>query len=315
VSVAVRDEQVARPEAFRAPYGGQPVKVMVTYSGPQSAESVIDELRRAGIPAEAEVLFAVPHTMVPVSSSMRRPSLFPRTWSLRTEALPGIRLVGDEATEIAESWGADLILVGSKSNRNVDPAYFACISPGVAARAHCSVRVARSRTLGGGIAPRLLVGVDGSRDADEAVREVARRMWPRRTTAVVVTVEERGPEGAAAATPSRQGAFSAAGGARLADARVRVAESADLLRAAGLEVSTEIRHGDPVDELEAAARAWNAECVVIGSHGLRHSRGGGTPGAGLGAVADALARRAPFSIEIVRGRPALAARAAFPGGS
>lgn len=39
------------------------------------------------------------------------------------------------------------------------------------------------------------------------------------------------------------------------------------LRAAGWSSSTEVRRGHPVDQICAAAEAWNADLVIVGSHG------------------------------------------------
>ena len=277
MSVAVRNEQ-----AVSAVHGTRRARILVTYSGPEGAQSVVDDLRRAGLPAYAEVLFAVPRTMIPIPSSLRRPGLFPASWFMQTAALPGVGLVGDEAIAVAESWGADLVLVGSQGSPNVEPPYYSCMSPNVAARAHCSVRIARRQALGGGSTPRLLVGFDGSPDAEAAVGEIARRRWPSGTAVRLVNVRER--------------AGGVASGAFLA-----VSRAASTLRAAGLEVSTELRRGAPVDELLAAAEDWSASCIVAGAHG--HGGRAGAPRAGLGAVSAALVGRAPLAIEVVRARP------------
>lgn len=311
MSVAVRNEQAVRAEALGARHARPRARVLVTYSGPQGARAVAGDLRRAGLPAHAEVLFAVPRSMIPIPSSLRRPGLFPASWYMRTEALPGIGLVGDEATAVAESWGADLLLVGSQGTPNVEPPYFACMSAGVAARAHCPVRIARPRALGGGLSPRLLVGIDGSADADEAVREIAGRAWPRGTAVRVVNVLERAGETALADVTLHRDVVLSGWEPQPRDARLAMARAVDALGAVGLEVSTEIRHGEPVAELVRAAEAWNASCIVAGAHGLGHGRPTGGLRTGLGSVSEALARRAPISIEVVRGRPALAARAAF----
>jgi nucleotide-binding universal stress UspA family protein len=295
----------------RAAHARPRAKILVTYSGPQGAQAVVDELRRAGLPAHAEVLFAVPRTMIPISSSMRRPGRFPASWYVRTEALPGVGLIGDEAVAVAERWGAGLVLVGSQGSPNVEPPYFACMSPGVAARAHCPVRIARRRALGGGTTPRLLVGIDGSSGADEAVREVARRTWPRGTAARVVNVQERAGGVALEGVEPHSGAFLATFEPQPPDVGLAMTRAEGALRAAGLEVSSELRHGDPVAELISAAKAWDANCIVAGSHGLGHTRRTDTQPTGLGDVSEALVRRAPLSVEIVRGRPVRAARAAF----
>src|SRR5687768_4947698 len=57
---------------------------------------------------------------------------------IRVETLPGISLVSTEFVERAESWGAELVILGSQG---------ASIAPGarrVASEVRCSVRIARS---------------------------------------------------------------------------------------------------------------------------------------------------------------------------
>lgn len=306
MSVAIQNIQAARREIFGTPYAGRRNKVLVTYTGMHDAKLAIDELRRMGLPAGAEVLFVVPNTMIPMSARLRRSGFFPPSWHLGTQVLSGIGLAGDEATEIALSWGADMVVVGSHGNANVEPPYFACSSPGVAAHAHCSVRIARANAFSPST-PRILVAVDGSPGADDAVRDIAGRSWEPGTAVRVVTVEERFPASTIYRPSSWANVESILGASRSRNALLAIQEAVEMLTLAGLEVSTEIRRGDPADEILEAGRVWDAGCVVAGSHGVGQARRGGMTGAGLGAVAEALARRAPFSVEIVRGPSALAA--------
>jgi nucleotide-binding universal stress UspA family protein len=248
--------------------------------------------------------------MIPIPASLRRPGLFPASWFMRTEALPGIGLVGDEASALAESWGADLVLVGSQGSPNVEPPYFACMSHGVAARAHCPVRIARWRPHGAVPTPRLLVAIDGSPDADEAVGEIARRRWPSGTAVRLIYVRERSDDAARDGAERRTGAVLASSEPHTRAARLALARAEAVLTAAGLEVTAEVRHGEPVDELIAAAEDGHASCIVAGAYGLGLGGRIGVPRTGLGAVSAALVARAPLSIEVVRVRPVLAARAA-----
>jgi nucleotide-binding universal stress UspA family protein len=243
--------------------------MMVAFSGPQGARSVADELRRIGLPDHSEVLFAVPRNMMPLPPSLRRRGRSATSQFVTVQELRSSSLFANEAARVAEAWSADLLLVGSNGSPTVDPPYFSCSAPSVAALASCSVRVARPRSHAAAATPRLLVGVDGSNGAGVAIREVERRAWPRGTAVRLVSVDARG------------------GAASRAEAT---------LRAAGLEVSVELRRGDPVDEIVRAAVAWEANCIVVGANGDGVAQGR------LGAVADGLVRRAPLSVEIVRER-------------
>lgn len=283
MSVAVINDLAVRADALRTVPAERRARVLVTYSGLEGARAVAGELHFAGLPAHAEVLFAVPGNMIPLPAALRLRGAFPVSWYMRSEALPGIGLVGDEAIAKATEWGADLLIVGSQGSSNVEPPYFACISANVAANARCPVRIARPRASAPGAAPRLLVGVDGSADADEAVRELAGRKWPIGTAVRIVSVRERlGDVGDSAR------------------ALQAMSRAADTLGFAGLEVSTETRYGAPAGELVAAAEGWNASCLVVGARGLGSTAYEGGQGSGLGSVCDWLARRAPISIEVVR---------------
>lgn len=292
MSIAVEIKRSILAEPPRVAHARPTARLMVTYSGPQGAQSVVDELNRVRVSGFAEVTFAVPRGMIPIPSSMRRRGSIPLSGFLQVRELPGVGLFANEAVDLAEAWGADLILVGSQGASSVEPPYFACMSHGVAARARCPVRIARGRALGIGSTPRLLVGIDGSPDADEAVGELARRRWLTGTVVRLVNVRERADDGAV-------------------DTHFALLRAESVLRAAGLDVSTEIRHGEPVDELVAAAEDWRANCIVLGSYGLGRGSRISAPRTGLGAVSEALVGRAPFSIEVVRARPVLAARAAI----
>jgi nucleotide-binding universal stress UspA family protein len=55
--------------------------------------------------------------------------------------------------------------------------------------------------------------------------------------------------------------------------------------------------GHAADVIEKLATEWSAELIVIGSHGR-----GGLGRALLGNVADAVVRRAPYPVLVVRGK-------------
>jgi nucleotide-binding universal stress UspA family protein len=68
-----------------------------------------------------------------------------------------------------------------------------------------------------------------------------------------------------------------------------------------------VRSGRPADEILAEAREWEADLVVMGSHGRA--------GAGrffLGSVAEAMARQAPCAVLIVPPSPMAFANEAAP---
>jgi nucleotide-binding universal stress UspA family protein len=173
------------------------------------------------------------------------------------------------------------------------------VSQKVLTESHCSVRVGRGRIETEAPAVRLLIGVDGSSGAAEAVRAIVERYWPEGTEARVVIVDEP-------LTPTTIGQL-------LPPVRKWVQEvnredrnwmaqiieiAAEKLEEAGLTVSSEIAVGDPKATLVKIAEEWRATCIFVGSNGLsnRFER------FMLGSTSASVAARAYCSVEVVRER-------------
>lgn len=67
------------------------------------------------------------------------------------------------------------------------------------------------------------------------------------------------------------------------------------LRAAGFEATGDVLEGDARSSIVDVAAGWNADLIVMGSHGRR-----GLDRVALGSVAESVLRRATCSVEIVR---------------
>ncbi len=139
---------------------------------------------------------------------------------------------------------------------------------------------------------RILAAIDGLKFSEGTLRALAVQFRPQETQVrvlnVVVPITVRvAPEMGASYAPELE--------SMVEDARVLVNKAASDLRAAGFAVETEIREGDAREGIIDAAKHWNADLVVVGSHGQR-----GLPRLILGSVAEAIARHAPCSVEIVR---------------
>ena len=81
--------------------------------------------------------------------------------------------------------------------------------------------------------------------------------------------------------------------------------AAERARAEGVDAFPHTTQGDIVTEIAAAAVALGADVLVVGSRGL-----GAVSGATLGSVSQALVRRSPIPVTVVRQAPLGAARAA-----
>ena len=67
------------------------------------------------------------------------------------------------------------------------------------------------------------------------------------------------------------------------------------LRKAGYTVQTTVEEGDPRSKIIDQAAQWNADLIVLGSHGRR-----GVDRFLMGSVSEAVVRHAPCSVEVVR---------------
>src|SRR5262249_155268 len=109
-------------------------------------------------------------------------------WTVRHESLwgsPNWKLFSK-----AKSWQADLIVVGSHGRSALGRMFLGSISHWVLKEAPCSVRVARGMLDEPDFPVRLIVGLDGSQNAELALQEVASPNWPEKSEVRVVVVDQ-----------------------------------------------------------------------------------------------------------------------------
>lgn len=144
---------------------------------------------------------------------------------------------------------------------------------------------------------KVLLAIDGSPCSAAAVAEVARRPWPPDTMVRVVTVD-------APIEPS----LLKSGSSSVFDEIVRqhrseesqcLSEAMSLLmqQAPQLHLSSTLLEGWPKDAIVAEAERWDADLIVVGSHGYGPIRR-----FFLGSVSMYVAHNAPCSVEIVRSK-------------
>ena len=78
-------------------------------------------------------------------------------------------------------------------------------------------------------------------------------------------------------------------------ARALLEEYHDFAAERGVEVRTELARGDPAQAIVVAADEFDADHIVMGSRGRR-----GVARVLLGSVAEAVTKRAPISVTVVR---------------
>jgi len=146
---------------------------------------------------------------------------------------------------------------------------------------------------------RVLLAVDGSPHSHIAVDEVAQRLWPEGTSVEVLTVIH------AAAPLAIDPAFVLAAAhvqqtdeqRHLASTILEAAAERIREKAPRLVVTTKTVEGIPKDVIIEEAREWDADLIVVGSHGY-----GRLKRMVLGSVAGAVVASAPCSVHVARDR-------------
>src|SRR5262249_29221346 len=88
----------------------------------------------------------------------------------------------------AEDWKADLIVVGSHGRTALGRLFLGSISQWLLNEARCSVRVARGKLDEPDFPARILLALDGTHSAENALVEIASRNWPALSEVRVVMV-------------------------------------------------------------------------------------------------------------------------------
>ena len=145
---------------------------------------------------------------------------------------------------------------------------------------------------------KILLAVDGSSPSQDAIDEVARRLWPQPTVVRVISVVQPYVPPATefvpvVATPQEVTQQ------QQADAKRFATHAADRIAKPGVSVETVARLSDPRTTIVDEAHEWEADLIVVGSHGRT-----GLTRLLLGSVAQAIVAHAPCSVEVVRRRQA-----------
>jgi nucleotide-binding universal stress UspA family protein len=218
-------------------------------------------------------------------------------WAIRSESCGGA--AGWNIVRRAEEWGADLIAIGSRGRSAIGRTLLGSVSQAVVREAPCAVRVVRGRLGVRGASAHLLVGFDGSADAEAAVEAVAGRAWPAGSAVRLLTAMD-GRLSAAVPVPRRR---AGAGRGEAPWMRRLMEDPVERLRRAGLVVSSAVKLGDPRAVLVEEARRWPADSLCVGARGLT-----GVKRFLLGSVSTAVAMQAPCPVEVVRPARAAAGR-------
>jgi nucleotide-binding universal stress UspA family protein len=316
------------------------MNLLVGYDGSQCATQAIEDLANARLPAThvtatvASIADILPMAMEADVAALPTPAA--REWARRArDAFDDIRRLADEGTTrlrrvrpdwdvrprtvadsphwglvtLANETGANLIVVGSHGRTAVGRFFLGSVSFNTVLYAKCTARIGRRKISAkdDGRPPeelkpvRLVVGWDGSTNAEATVNEVASRSWPsgsqvRLVTALDVRLATFMPAVDLVAIGYPAPMPTALPRDMEETLRAGAGNAAARLRASGFEVAEPVmRLGNPKHVLIDEAKAWDADCVFVGAHGLSR-----VERAILGSVSGAVAERSPCSVEVVR---------------
>src|SRR5882724_12714184 len=113
---------------------------------------------------------------------------------------------------------------------------------------------------------KILLAVDSSEYSAAAIKEVAKRPWPKNSTVRVLSVVE--PYPATAVEPWYGGRESLETLDREMKRRATnlTKKTVDRLKSKELKVEAVVRTGDPSSEIVYEARECSADLIVLGSH-------------------------------------------------
>jgi nucleotide-binding universal stress UspA family protein len=144
---------------------------------------------------------------------------------------------------------------------------------------------------------RILLAVDHSETSALASEEVASRPWPPESAVRVLSVVEPITPPAAELWYDAAGSLERAREDLTRRATGLAMDAADKVRRDGLAAEAVVREGDPREAIIDEARDWQADLIVVGSHGYT-----GLKRFLLGSVAQSVVSHAPCSVEVVRDR-------------
>jgi nucleotide-binding universal stress UspA family protein len=139
---------------------------------------------------------------------------------------------------------------------------------------------------------RVVVPLDGSPLAEEMLRFIVDIAGPLDLEVVLLRVIRVLPP---QVTESLRAALLESTELTVAEARAYLAPLAENLKLRGIRVRTEVRRGEPVDEIVEAARAADADLIAMTTHG-RSGLGRWL----FGSVAEAVLRQAEIPVFLMR---------------
>jgi nucleotide-binding universal stress UspA family protein len=311
------------------------MKILIGHDGSEHSDAAIDDLKLAGLPRDSEVMIASVGDLLMSSPELseivsdtftssrvaaglkkaqthaervtkeaqkaasraetRVRKLFPG-WKVRADVL-----IGTPAwvlIDVADKRGADLIVVGCHGRSALKRLFLGSVSKRVVTDSHTSVRIGR-RPVRKDIdaPPRIVIGVDGSPAAEQAIYTVGQRVWPAGTEVRLVAVDDgTSPSNIAARLPQAARMISSYYHEREERVLAMLDWATAELGAIGLQTSVVTEKGDPSTTILKHAAEWNADSIFVGTRDIKS----GFERFRLGSVSTAIVNNPQCSVEVVR---------------
>ncbi len=304
------------------------MKILIGYDGSAAADEALADLALAGFPAKAQALVlsvAVPwsdfsaggdgaffewtpiaatnlraidkHAMENAEVLAKRARNYLESrhpeWKIKAEAVTDFPAQG--ILSKAEAWKPDVIVLGSHGRTALGKLLLGSVSNNVLHHAHTSVRINRSRIRSSQRALRLVVGIDGSSDSNQAIVQIASRQWPEGTQVRLVAVFDNAVVFEKVLSAKRAKGIAQFQTSKAVWIQKKLAAAESRLTRKGLQIITEIHEGDPRHILLKRAADLRADCIFLGCRGLNALKR-----FMLGSVSSSVASHASCTVEVVR---------------
>ena len=308
------------------------MRILIGYDGSESADAVSEDLKKAGLPPDTQASIVsvgdlplgnrtVREAVEAISAGSEKPQTHAakvleelkeytqqgkrrvlesfQDWSVSSEIFLGTPAW--DLSDAANKLKADLIFVGSQGRSALGRLFLGSVSKRVATDANCSVRVSRSNVQktsnDSNTPPRIIVGVDGSPAAEQAIFSVGQRVWQDGTEVRLVTVDETvQPRRIASRLPQAAAMINSYFQTRAKRVSEMLEWGKEELNNIGLETSILRGKGGPKSVLIDEAKKWNADSIFVGTRDFKSA----FERFELGSVSTYVLTNAPCSVEVVR---------------
>jgi nucleotide-binding universal stress UspA family protein len=290
---------------------------MIAYDGSSDAKAAINDLCRAGLPPDSEILVVSVTEPSEMSQSIsefhlhsliyrRASKVIRQTTVHKEEQVEKMKAGAPEATERllsffseckigyevlggkpaasllrkAAEWKSDLIVFGTRGRSAVGRFFLGSVSQEVAEKADCSVRIGRRRSeKDAGTPNKVIIGASSLPDAEEVIRAVSGRAWTENTEIRLMIADNGISAGRVSAVyPYAKAIFE---------------QAVEELCGSGLPVSVDIKSGDTAIILLDEVENWKADSIFIANEKANEEKG-------IGSLAANLLARAKCTVEIIK---------------